>query len=130
MKSLMSVLLVALALVQATDSAAGAQNPTSAPAGNAERGKTLFEKTYQCYACHGYQGQTGLPRLVPQPRAQDAFIAYLRKPRSQAMPKYVDVPEQDLADVYAYVRSIKPDAASVESIPLLNDVVQRRAKTK
>jgi mono/diheme cytochrome c family protein len=101
-------------------------NP-QAPTGDAKRGKELFEKTYRCYACHGFDGQSGSPRLVPMARTQEAFIAYVRKPATQGMPKFPAVPEQDLVDVYAYVRSIPVAAPPLDSIPLLKDVMDRRA---
>jgi mono/diheme cytochrome c family protein len=116
---------------------APAQNPpasqpgTSSPGGttgDAKRGKELFEKTYRCYACHGFDAQTGSPRLVPMARTQDAFITYVRKPSTEGMPKFSAVPEQDLADVYAYIRGIPVAAPPVDSIPLLKDVLDRRAK--
>jgi mono/diheme cytochrome c family protein len=108
---------------------AGAQAPALAPpTGDAKRGQEMFEKTYRCYACHGYDGQTGSPRLVPMVRAQDAFIAYLRKPATAGMPKFVDTPERDLVDVYAYIRSIPQAAPSADSIPLLNGIIDRRGK--
>ena len=103
------------------------QGAAPAPTGDAKRGKELFEKTYRCYACHGFDGQTGSPRLVPMARTQDAFIAYVRKPSTQGMPKFPAVPEQDLVDVYAYVRSIPVVAPSVDAIPLLKDVIDRRS---
>jgi mono/diheme cytochrome c family protein len=110
-------------------SVAGAQGPAPAPpTGDAKRGQELFEKTYRCYACHGYDGQTGSPRLVPMMRAQDAFLAYVRKPATAAMPKFVDPPERDLVDVYAYIRSIPQAAAPANSIPLLKGIIDRRAK--
>jgi mono/diheme cytochrome c family protein len=99
------------------------------PAGSVTRGKTLFDTIYRCYACHGYDGQTGSPRLVPMAMREDAFVALLRKPPSQAMPKFVDVPQQDLADVYAYVRSIKVAAPAVDSIPALKEARDRRAQS-
>lgn len=108
---------------------AGAQTPTLAPpTGDAKRGQELFDKTYRCYACHGYDGQTGSPRLVPMTRAQDAFIAYVRKPATAGMPKFVDPPERDLVDVYAYIRSIPQAAPTADSIPLLKGILDRRAK--
>jgi mono/diheme cytochrome c family protein len=103
------------------------QSSPQAPTGDAKRGKELFEKTYRCYACHGFDSQTGSPRLVPMARTQEAFIAYVRKPSTQGMPKFPAVPEQDLADVYAYVRSIPAAAPPLDSIPLLKDVIDRRA---
>jgi mono/diheme cytochrome c family protein len=103
------------------------QASPQAPTGDAKRGKELFEKTYRCYACHGFDGQTGSPRLVPMARTQEAFIAYVRKPATQGMPKFPAVPEQDLADIYAYVRSIPVVAPPVDTIPLLKDVIDRHS---
>src|SRR5688572_31402537 len=89
--------------------------PTAQPAppsalppatGNVARGKTLFTQTYRCYACHGYRGETGIPRLVPTLRTQEGFVAYIRKPATPGMPSYAHAPMQDLTDIYAYVRSI------------------------
>ena len=62
--------------------------PLAAPTGNAQRGKTLFETTLRCYACHGFDGQTGSPRLVPMARAEDVFLAYVRKPATPGMPSF------------------------------------------
>jgi cytochrome c553 len=100
---------------------------TPAP-GNAARGKTLFEKTLRCYACHGFDGQTGSPRLVPMARTEDAFITYLRKPATPGMPAFADVPRQDLVDVYAHIKSLRTDAPAADSIPLLRDLIQRATK--
>lgn len=106
-----------------------AQAPeTAAPTGNATRGKDLFDKTLRCYACHGFDGQTGSPRLVPQRRTQELFVAYVRKPARTGMPKFVDIPEQDLADVYAYIRSIPVAAPAADSIPVLKSAIERRTK--
>ena len=121
-----AVFVIALA------TAAVAQNQPAAqlaPAtGNAQRGKTLFETSLRCYACHGFDGQTGSPRLVPMPRAEDVFLAYVRKPATQGMPSFVAIPEADLRDVYAYIRSIPQAAPNADSIPLLKGVLDRRAK--
>src|SRR5262245_24711154 len=99
------------------------------PTGDAKRGKELFEKTYRCYACHGFDGQTGSPRLVPMARSQDAFLAYVRKPATDGMPKFSAAPQNDLVDLYAYIRSIPVAAPAVEQIPLLKSVLDRRGKT-
>ena len=121
-----AVFVIALA------TAAVAQNQPAAqlaPAtGNAQRGKTLFETSLRCYACHGFDGQTGSPRLVPMARAEDVFLAYLRKPATQGMPSFVAIPEADLRDVYAYIRSIPQAAPNADSVPLLKGVLDRRAK--
>jgi mono/diheme cytochrome c family protein len=106
-----------------------AQAPApAAPTGDAKRGKELFEKTLRCYACHGFDAQTGSPRLVPMNRTQELFLAYVRKPATQGMPSFADAPERDLVDVYAYIRSIPQAAPPVDSIPLLKGIVERRTK--
>ena len=118
--------------VVALATAAVAQNqpaaPLAPPTGDAQRGKTLFETSLRCYACHGFDGQTGSPRLVPMARAEDVFLAYVRKPATQGMPSFVAIPEADLRDVYAYIRSIPQAAPNADSVPLLKGVLDRRAK--
>jgi len=113
----------------ALSSAAFAQSPPPAT-GDAKRGQELFEKTYKCYACHGYDGQTGNPRLVPMTRTQEQFLAYVRKPATAQMPKFVDPPEKDLIDVYSYVRSIPVAAPPADSIPLLKGIIDKRQQAK
>ena len=121
-----AVFVIALA------TAAVAQNQPAAqlaPAtGNAQRGKTLFETSLRCYACHGFVGHTVSPRLVPLALAEDVFLAYVRKPATQGMPSFVAIPEADLRDVYAYIRSIPQAAPNADSVPLLKGVLDRRAK--
>ena len=102
--------------------------PLAPPTGNAQRGKTLFETSLRCYACHGFDGQTGSPRLVPMTRAEDLFLAYVRKPATQGMPSFVAQPEADLRDVYAYIRSIPQAAPAADSVPLIKGVLDRRTK--
>ena len=116
--------LTAVAVAQDKPAAA----PLAAPTGSAQRGKTLFDTTLRCYACHGFDGQTGSPRLVPMARAEDAFLAYVRKPATQGMPSFVAAPEADLRDVYAYIRSIPQAAPAPDSIPLIKEILERRSK--
>jgi mono/diheme cytochrome c family protein len=119
-------------LLLTTAGPAVAQNqpaaPLAAPTGNTQRGKTLFETTLRCYACHGFDGQTGSPRLVPMTRAEDIFLAYVRKPATPGMPSFVAAPEADLRDVYAYIRSIPQAAPAADSVPLIKGILDRRAK--
>jgi len=120
-----------IALIVTTSAIAAAQAPAApagAPTGDAKHGRELFESSLRCYACHGYDGQTGSPRLVPMGRAQDAFVAYVRKPSGRGMPSFAATPERDLVDVYAYIRSIAPAAPAVDSLPLLKAIAERRAK--
>lgn len=105
--------------------AQAAQNPESAPRGNADTGKQLFNKI-GCYACHGNQAQgssrtvgpTAGPRLAPFPMPFRRFAQYIRAPR--VMPPYTAkvASEQDLADIYAFLMSVPPPP-DVDSIPLL-----------
>ena len=116
----MAKLLLVPALLLFAGSAVFAQE--KAPAGSAERGYPVYMK-YQCYTCHGTVGQgadrgTG-PRLAPNPMSYGSFLTQLRRPR-QDMPAYRQafVTDQELADMYAYLMSIKPSPA-VKDIPLL-----------
>jgi mono/diheme cytochrome c family protein len=131
-KRLLLVTTIALAvvaaasLVRAQGPGASSQKPAPvAPAGDVMKGKALYEQTYRCYACHGFDGQSGSPRLVPMARTEDGFIAYLRKPSSAAMPTFADAPNADLVNVYAYIRSLRPEAPAIENIPLLKDLLEQ-----
>jgi mono/diheme cytochrome c family protein len=89
--------------------------------GNAENGKKLFA-AYGCYQCHGHQGagaSTG-PRVGPPQISMSAFSWYVRAPRGQ-MPPYTAkvVSDQDLADIYAYLKTFQPPVPA-SGIPLLN----------
>ncbi len=92
------------------------------PPGSAERGYKAYMK-YQCYTCHGTHGQGGErgagPKLTPNPFPWAGFEFQVRTPR-QDMPAYrkPHLSDQELADIYAYVRSIKPSPAA-GAIPLL-----------
>ena len=102
--------------------------PLAAPTGDTQRGKVVFETTLRCFACHGYDGQTGSPRLVPMARSEDIFLAYVRKPATPGMPSFAAVPEQQLRDVYAYIRSIAQAAPAPDSVPLIKGILDRRTK--
>jgi mono/diheme cytochrome c family protein len=91
--------------------------------GNAQRGKTVFVSD-GCYQCHGLVGQgatqTGAPRIGPPPIPIAAFAAYIRHPTNN-MPPYTAkvVPDSDVADIYAFLQSIKAPTPG-KDIPLLN----------
>src|SRR5688572_31824067 len=123
--------LLSLTALVALTSVANAQTPSATPAtptGNAQRGKVIYETTLRCFACHGYDGQTGSPRLVPMARAEDIFLAYVRKPATAGMPSFAATPEQELRDVYAYIRSIPQAAPAADSVPLIKGILDRRTK--
>ena len=107
--------LFALALFATVASADQAAPPS------AEKGKRLYAGN-ACYFCHGTLGQ-GLgvngARIGPPSRAVAGFIAYVRRPTG-AMPAFTDriLPDADLADIYAFLRTM-PTAKAAKDIPLL-----------
>jgi mono/diheme cytochrome c family protein len=58
--------------------------------------------------------------LAPNPLPYEALVAFVRS-TNRAMPPYSEkiLPNEDLADIYAYLQSI-PKAADYKGIPLLN----------
>jgi mono/diheme cytochrome c family protein len=99
------------------------QSSDAPPSGNAQNGKKLFNAD-GCYECHGRQGQgaaqTGAARIGPRQLSFEGFQSYVRKPANE-MPPYSSkaLPDQDLADIYAYLKSI-PMPPKGKDIPLLN----------
>ena len=92
------------------------------PAGSAQGGYTSYMK-YMCYTCHGTIGQgadrgTG-PKLTPGMLPYPAFALQVRTPRLD-MPAYRRefVSDQELADMYAYLMTIKASPTAKEN-PLL-----------
>jgi ubiquinol-cytochrome c reductase cytochrome c subunit len=117
------IVFVVAALLFMIFPARAQQSSDAAPSGNAQKGKTLFMSD-GCYECHGRQGQgatqTGAVRIGPPMLSFEGFQSYVRAPKNQ-MPPYTSkaLPEQDLADIYAYLRSI-PMPPKGKDIPLLN----------
>jgi len=65
------------------------------------------------------QGSTAGARIAPRPIAFPAFQKYLRQPTGQMVPYTRTVlSDRDLADIYAFLRSV-PVSASSKDIPLL-----------
>jgi len=116
-------LFILAATLLAFPEAPAQQASDAAPAGNAQNGKRLFN-TVGCYECHGHLGQgaaqTGALRIGPPMRSFEGFLDYVRKPTNQ-MPPYTAkaIPDQDMADIYAYLKSI-PMPPKGKDIPLLN----------
>ena len=82
---------------------------SNTPAGNAENGKKWFTMN-NCNSCHGEQGKGGRgPAIVPLGLTFSSFVKKLRKQDAAIMPPYPEskVPEQDAADIYAYLKAGK-----------------------
>ncbi len=98
------------------------------PSGEASKGKDLYDKKYLCSACHGFSGQNGVgARLVPMKLTQAAFMKYVRHPHDTptGMPPYTAkvMPDQELADIYAYIKSLPDSEKKAKDIPILNDLL-------
>jgi len=86
--------------------------------GNGQKGKTVFE-TLGCNKCHGSEGEGvagsgqggGVPRIASTSLALPAFIQLVRKPKGVMPPFDSDrASDSDLADVYAFLQTLKPPA--------------------
>jgi len=116
-------LFVFAALLFAFPAARAQQSSDASPTGNAQNGKKLFISD-GCYECHGRQGQgaaqTGAARIGPPLLSFEGFQTYVRSPKNN-MPPYTSkaIPDADLADIYAYLKSI-PMPPKGKDIPLLN----------
>ena len=90
-------------------------------AASVEKGKTAYIQ-HGCWQCHGMQAQGGIagPKLAPDPMPLETFTAFVRT-TNRAMPPYAEavLPNEDLADIHAYLETI-PKPADYKDIPLLN----------
>jgi mono/diheme cytochrome c family protein len=118
--------LAAAALVAVGTLVQSAAQQSSSVVGDAQRGAPLFSDKYNCYACHGFDAQSGERRLVPMNYTQDGFITFVQKSPLPQMPAFPDASAQDLADIYAYIRSISADAPTIDEVPLLRDIRTRQ----
>ena len=120
--------------------------PARTIAGNVENGKALF-LTHQCWACHGYTGETGTRLIqdngtfVARLFSVSSFINYIRAPRPNdpppkrsvtTMPSYGvnSLSDQQAADLYAYIRTFKPTQPPLKDIPLLNQMLSEGGKVR
>ena len=126
--SLLLTAIVALLL------SAGASAQKS-PSGDATRGKKLYYD-HGCYGCHGFNGETGVRRLVGTGssilESPDTFIAFLRlradaQPMlpSSGMPSYpvAALSDAEARDIYSYVRTFTLNAPDPKGIPALQTIV-------
>ena len=108
--------------------------PTSPVTGNAANGKNLYF-SYGCYACHGYNGETGARAFVGNWGSlgtERAFITFLRGRvnaapliPSTSMPNFSEasMPNDRARDVYAYIRSFRSNSPDAKSIPTLSAIL-------
>lgn len=126
--SLIPAALAAVALA----SIAGAQ--TSATAGNAIAGQQLYFD-HACYGCHGYTGETGVRVLIGSGflETEAIFRTFLRLRAEQnptlpstAMPNYSEesLSNDEVGDLYAYIRTFDSNAPALEEIPVLNAIIE------
>lgn len=83
-------------------------------------GRQLFE-TYQCWQCHGYEGQGGAnPRIAPMVYPFEAFAQLVR--HTNLMPAYSPnaLSDENLRRIWEYLRT-RPEPPPVEDIPALRD---------
>jgi mono/diheme cytochrome c family protein len=117
MNRILLLSLAACAMASAQNRAAG---------GDVTNGKVLFTKI-GCYQCHGYAGQGGRAgaRIVPTVLKAQDLIRYVRRPPGE-MPAYTEkvVSDQELTDIYAYIKSFPP-AKEIKDIPLLKEMKDR-----
>jgi mono/diheme cytochrome c family protein len=118
----LAIASIALAALVFSGTASGAD---TAPAGSAERGKKQFVDN-GCFACHGTEGQGGGrgsgPKISRPLMPWDAFRDLVRRP-PRDMPAYTQkvVSDQEVADMHAYLASLKPSPAA-KDIPLLGQM--------
>ena len=107
-------------IVQSSESRAvhGQEQSSKSSTGNAQKGKLMFENL-GCNKCHGSEGEGasvpgqsgGVPRIASTSLALPAFIQLVRKPKN-LMPPFGSekASDSDLADVYAFLQTLKPPA--------------------
>lgn len=108
--------------------ALSAQQSNQNLVGDAARGQTLFADTFNCYACHGFDALTGERRLLPMNYPQEGFITFVQNSPLPNMPAFPDASAQQLADIYAYIRTLSPAAPAVSEVPLLVDILERKER--
>ena len=116
---MVGVLMAAAFAGGAGSSALAADKPS-----DVARGKQLYLAT-GCYQCHGTRGEGGGgagPRLAPGPIPYAGWLQQLRRPRVR-MPVYTAVvmPDNDVADIYAYLQSV-PKGKTASEIPMLKAI--------
>jgi mono/diheme cytochrome c family protein len=116
--------------------------PTSPVTGNATAGKGLYY-SFGCYACHGYNGETGARAFVGHwgnLGTEQAFLTFLRgranvapETPSTSMPNFSSnsMSDKQAKDIYAYIRTFKSTApADLKAAPALSAIVDAAKQDK
>jgi mono/diheme cytochrome c family protein len=115
--------------------------PTSPVTGNSFKGKALYY-SYGCYACHGYNGETGARAFVGRwgnLSTEQSFIRFLRGRAnvapltpSTSMPNFSEatLSDKQAKDIYAYIRTFKSTAPELKDVPVLNAIVDAAKNEK
>jgi mono/diheme cytochrome c family protein len=115
--------------------------PTSPVSGNAVNGKALYY-SYGCYACHGYNGETGPRAFVGRwgnLGTEERFLTFLRGRVNVApivpsgnMPNFSaeSLPDAKAKDIYAYIRTFKSTAPEVKDSPTLSAIIAAAKQDK
>jgi len=113
--------------------------PTSPVTGDPVAGKPLFFEN-GCYACHGYNGETGARPFVGNwghLGTEQEFLAFLRaranvapENKSTTMPNFPEraLSDKKAKDIYAYIRTFKSNAPPLKDIPVLNEIIEAAEK--
>ena len=115
--------------------------PTSTVTGDAMAGKALYY-SFGCYACHGYNGETGARAFVGRwgnLSTEQAFLTFLRGRAnvaplvpSTSMPNFSEnsMSDKQAKDIYAYIRTFKSTAPDLKDIPALSAIVDAAKQEK
>lgn len=113
--------------------------PTSPVTGDAANGKILYYN-YSCYACHGFNGETGrafVGNWTFNLSNEAAFVAFLRyranvapATPSTSMPNYDQktLSDKQATDIYAFIRTFKSQAPELKDIPALAQIVNAASR--
>ncbi len=119
--------------------AGNTQMPTSPVTGSAANGKALFY-SYSCYACHGYNGETGrafVGNWSSNLASEENFVRFLRARSNQApvapstsMPNFPEnsLSDKQAKDIYAYIRTFKSGPPDLKNIAVLNQILEDASK--
>ena len=114
--------------------------PTSPVSGNATAGKGLYY-SFGCYACHGYNGETGARPFVGRwgnLSTEQAFLTFLRGRAnvaplvpSTSMPNFSEnsMSDPQAKDIYAYIRTFKSSAPEAKD-STLNAIIDAAKQQK